>query len=101
MLRLAPELETWFASAFNQLISRESPCCAARSSRRFREMQENGADTTLEEITAQIEARDKRDSEREDSPLKPAPEAYVLDTTLMKKEEAIAAAIRAVERAVS
>lgn len=74
---------------------------AARSSRRFREMQENGADTTLEEITAQIEARDKRDREREDSPLKPAPEAYVLDTTLMKKEEAIAAAIRAVERAVS
>ena len=73
---------------------------AARASRRFREMQENGVDTTLEEITEQIEARDKRDQEREDSPLKPAPDAYVLDTTLMKKEEAIAAAIRAVERAL-
>ena len=71
---------------------------AARASRRFREMQQNAVETTLEEITAQIEARDTRDREREDSPLKPAPEAYVLDTTLMKKEEAIAAAIRAVER---
>ena len=73
---------------------------AARASRRFREMQENGVDTTLEEITEQIEARDKRDQEREDSPLKPAPDAYVLDTTLMKKEEAFANAIRAVERAL-
>lgn len=73
---------------------------AARASRRFRELQQNGADVTLEDITAQIEARDKRDREREDSPLKPAPEAYVLDTTLMSKEEAIAASIRAVERAL-
>ncbi len=74
---------------------------AARASRRYREMQGDGAEVTLEEITAQIEARDKRDREREDSPLKPAPEAYVLDTTLMKKEEAIAASIRAVERALT
>lgn len=73
---------------------------AARASRRFREMQENGAEVTLEEITEQIAARDTRDREREDAPLKPAPEAYVLDTTLMKKEEAIAAAIRAVDRAM-
>ncbi|MXP09760.1 (d)CMP kinase [Pseudoblastomonas halimionae] len=73
---------------------------AARASRRFREMQSNGVETTLEEITAQIEARDKRDEEREDSPLKPAEDAYVLDTTLMKKEEAISAAIRAVKRMV-
>lgn len=73
---------------------------AARASRRFREMQSRGADGMLEEIAAQIEARDKRDREREDSPLKAAADAYVLDTTLMKKEEAIAASIRAVERAL-
>ncbi len=73
---------------------------AARASRRYREMIGIGEDVTLDQITAQIEARDKRDREREDAPLKPAPDAYVLDTTLMKKEEAIAASIRAVDRAM-
>lgn len=40
----------------------------------------------LERILKAIQKRDKRDSEREASPLKPAPDAVVLDTTSLSLE---------------
>ena len=71
----------------------------ARADRRFAEMQGQGRDMTREDIRAQIERRDARDISRKDAPLKPAPDAFILDTTALDKDAAIAAAIEAVVEA--
>ena len=71
----------------------------ARADRRFAEMHSQGREITREEIRAQIERRDERDMNRKDAPLKPAPDALVLDTTALDRDAAIGAAIEAVEQA--
>ena len=45
-----------------------------------------------EEVIRDLRARDARDRNRADSPLKPAPDAILLDSTNMTLEEAVAAA---------
>ena len=72
----------------------------ARTDRRFAEMQSQGREVTREEVHAQIGRRDARDMGRKDAPLKPAPDAYVLDTTALDKDASIAAAIEIVASAV-
>jgi CMP/dCMP kinase len=48
----------------------------------------------LDRIRAAIARRDRQDSEREVSPLKPAEDAVVLDTTSLSLEEAISEVLR-------
>ena len=48
-------------------------------------------------VLAEVKARDERDSSRAHAPLVPAPDAYVLETSSMTREEALAAAIRFVD----
>jgi cytidylate kinase len=50
-----------------------------------------------EEVIRDLRARDERDRNRADSPLKPAPDAVLLDSTLMTLEETIKAAEAVVE----
>mgnify|MGYP000153176805 CR=1 FL=1 len=69
----------------------------ARAERRWKEMQARGSAVSLEEIEANILRRDTRDMGRADAPLAVAPDAYVLDTSALGRDEAIAAAIAAVE----
>ena len=45
-----------------------------------------------EEVIRDLHARDERDRNRADSPLKPAPDAFLLDSTHMTLEEAVQAA---------
>ena len=45
-----------------------------------------------EEVIRDLRARDERDRNRADSPLKPAPDAILLDSTSMTLEEVVAAA---------
>jgi cytidylate kinase len=73
----------------------------ARAMRRWLEMQGREIDLELREIEADIATRDKRDIERADAPLRAAPDAYVLDTSTLDREAAIAAATAAVESALS
>ncbi len=68
----------------------------ARATRRFAEMQDSGRAVTLEEILENLKRRDARDIARKDAPLAAAPEALVIDTTQLGKEDAIAAALDAV-----
>lgn len=74
---------------------------AARAQRRFAEMRAQGREVTLDAITADIAQRDARDMNRSDAPLKPAEDALIFDTTNFNREEAITAAIEAVEMARS
>jgi cytidylate kinase len=53
------------------------------------------------EVLAEVQARDARDMGRADAPLRAAPDALVLDTSLMSVEQAVAAALAAVERQLS
>ncbi|MEQ1551798.1 d(CMP) kinase [Sphingorhabdus sp.] len=68
-----------------------------RAERRFREMQGRGAEVDYQTILADIRARDKRDTERADAPLKPAEDAHLLDTGDLTIGAAVQAAIAAVE----
>lgn len=52
-----------------------------RGERRYRERVEKGESANLTAVVAEIEKRDKNDSERELSPLKPAEDAVIIDTT--------------------
>ena len=69
-----------------------------RAERRFKEMQGRDASVEYETILADIRARDKRDSERADAPLKPAEDAHLLDTGNLTIGAAVQAAIALVER---
>ena len=69
----------------------------ARAERRFREMQNSGVSVTLNDIEDDLRRRDERDRNRKEAPLVPAPDARVLDTTALGKDEAIALGIAVVE----
>jgi cytidylate kinase len=58
-----------------------------RARRRFGEERLKERDQTFEATLADINARDRRDSSREDSPLKIAEDAVVIDTTELPIEE--------------
>lgn len=66
---------------------------AARAQRRFREMQARGEAVTLAAIEADLAERDRRDATRSAAPLLAAPDAVVLDTSALTRDEAIAAAV--------
>ena len=73
----------------------------ARAQRRFLEMRERGAGVTLLEIQDDLRRRDERDRNRDVAPLIPAIDAMVIDTSSLDRDEAVAAAIEAVEQALS
>ena len=60
-----------------------------RAERRYRELQSKGIDSSLEDIKADIIRRDKRDSSRTNSPLKPADDAILIDTSEMTINEQV------------
>jgi cytidylate kinase len=64
--------------------------------RAVRRAAELGADA--DEMLAQLQERDRRDSERETAPLRPAPDAVLLDTSHLTIPEAIALAVAQVDR---
>lgn len=68
-----------------------------RAERRFKELTERGQATDFDTVLADVRARDERDSSRATAPLKPAEDAVLIDTSALSIEDAIAAAIRAVD----
>lgn len=74
-----------FADAECKFFLTASP--EERALRRQRELQNKGEDVALEDLLAQQELRDERDETRACSPLKPAADALVIDTTPMSLDE--------------
>jgi len=70
---------------------------SVRSERRWKELHARGESLTLEDVAAEIAARDRRDSERPVAPLRPAADAHLLDTTALSIEAAAAAACRIID----
>lgn len=58
-----------------------------RAKRRYDELMAKGQECSLEEIEADIVDRDRRDTQREISPLKQAPDAILVDTSRMTVDE--------------
>ena len=68
-----------------------------RARRRHKELLERGEASIYARVVEEMRERDRRDSERAAAPLRPAPDAMVLDTTEMDAEDAFRAALEIVE----
>jgi len=73
----------------------------ARTERRLKELNARGEPITYAELNAQIAERDARDAGRADSPLRPAADAHLLDTTELSIEASVEAACRIVDAALA
>ncbi|MDN5510878.1 (d)CMP kinase [Acinetobacter sp.] len=59
----------------------------SRAERRVKQLQGMGLDAKMNDILANIQARDKRDMERTVAPLKPAADAYIIDSSELGIDE--------------
>src|SRR5262245_37606226 len=71
-----------------------------RADRRYREKIARGEPATLEAVLADIKRRDERDAGRAASPMRPAADAFLLDTTDLDIEAAFDTAVGVISRKV-
>lgn len=64
------------------------------------ELKNSGLDVSETQILEDIKARDRRDAERAASPMRPAPEAHLLDTSDLSIEAAFDAAVSIIDKAM-
>jgi cytidylate kinase len=69
-----------------------------RARRRYQEQRARGEAVTLERVTEVIRRRDERDAGRADAPMRPADDAYILDTSDLDIEAALRAALGIIAR---
>ncbi len=67
-----------------------------RARRRFLELSQRGEAASEAEVLAELTARDARDQTRTAAPLRPAPDAHLLDTTNLAIDDAFAVALAAI-----
>jgi cytidylate kinase len=67
----------------------------ARAQRRYAELLAKGESPIHAAVLAEMAERDRRDTQRKDAPLKPAPDAILLDTSGLTAEAAFQAALAA------
>jgi cytidylate kinase len=60
---------------------------AERAKRRYKQLKDKGIGVSLAALSRDIEARDRRDSERPVAPLRPAPDARILDSSGISIED--------------
>ena len=60
-----------------------------RAERRQKQLREQGIDVNISGLVRDIESRDRRDSERKDSPLKPADDALIIDTDTLGIDDVV------------
>jgi cytidylate kinase len=70
---------------------------AVRIERRYDELRASGVEMDLEDVRANISKRDYIDTHREESPLRQADDAIVIDNTLITQEEQLDIAINLVK----
>jgi CMP/dCMP kinase len=60
-----------------------------RAQRRYKQLKDKGSDVSLPALSREIAERDARDSTRAVAPLKPAPDAAVIDSTALTIEQVV------------
>jgi cytidylate kinase len=68
-----------------------------RANRRLKQLQNQGSKGIISKILAEVVARDERDSSRKHSPLKPAEDALIIDTTELSIDEVITQVMTLIE----
>ena len=76
-----------FPDASNKVFLTAS--ASERAKRRYKQLIEKGISANLERITQEIEARDKRDSERKNAPLIAAENALIIDSSELSVNQVI------------
>lgn len=67
-----------------------------RAQRRYAELSAKGDADSFDQVLADVKARDARDMERVEAPLKPAADATIIDTSRLTIDQAVTAAIAAI-----
>ena len=68
-----------------------SASAPARAERRYKQLKEKGLDANLRALLDSIQARDERDQARSASPLRPADDALVIDSTALAIDDVFGA----------
>ncbi|MGB5093730.1 MAG: (d)CMP kinase [Parvibaculum sp.] len=71
-----------------------------RAHRRWLELKDQGSSLTEAQVLDDVRERDRRDSERATSPLKPAEDAHLLDTSDLSIEAAFGEAVRIIDKSM-
>lgn len=71
-----------------------------RAARRFSELADAGAQTSLAKVLYDIRSRDARDAERDTAPMRAAGDALLLDTTELAIDAAVAKATELIEKRI-
>ncbi|MFT4886167.1 MAG: cytidylate kinase [Pseudohongiellaceae bacterium] len=72
-----------------------------RAQRRYKQLIGKGIGAILPDLLRELKERDQRDSEREMSPLKPAKDAFVIDTTSLSLEQVVEKVAKLAVKALS
>jgi cytidylate kinase len=75
--------------------------CEERAKRRHNQLKQKGIHVSLADLVADLTARDEQDTNRSVSPLKPADDAIMLDTTSMSIEQVTAKVLELAEQTFS
>jgi len=78
---------TVFPAAMLKIYLTASP--EVRAERRYKQLKEKGFDVNLPRLLGEIRERDERDAGRKASPLKPADDAVIVDTSDMTIDEVV------------
>jgi cytidylate kinase len=76
-----------FPAAHLKIFLTASP--EERALRRYKQLKDKGSDVSLAALSREITERDRRDSTRAVAPLKPAPDAEVIDSTGLTVEQVV------------
>ena len=71
-----------------------------RAGRRYEELKPSSPDLTFEAVLNDVRARDKRDAERETSPMVAASDAVLLDTSKLSIDAAVAEAVAIINKRI-
>jgi cytidylate kinase len=71
-----------------------------RARRRVKELHDRGRAAIFCDVLEDLKQRDARDSQRAVAPLKPADDAFLLDTSALDADQALAAALTAIDTAL-
>lgn len=72
-----------------------------RAKRRLKELQNRGIPVIFEEVLQEMTQRDRRDRERQDSPLVAAEDAIIVDTSGISPADVVALASKAIDKALA
>lgn len=72
----------------------------ARAERRCAELREKGEQVTVQEVLADMQARDEKDRSRSVAPLRQAEDAVCVDTSALTLEQSIAAVLQVIQTVI-